>query len=154
MPPVIDTLPALREKLDMVEALLQIAESQRLSRKLGPAADAHPIDAMYAQLGVQLEPASMDEVEMVRKYAANTHGSTHSTYTIRVKDVLRVHKEEEAARFRGSELNNRKLLWHGSRLTNWTGILSQVRRRARQGTQRVHKYQAGSLGAAPRAWAF
>jgi hypothetical protein len=78
VPPVIDSLPALRSKLDMVEALLQVSESQRISRKLGPAADSHPIDAMYANLGAELTPAGKEEVEMVRAYAANTHGATHS----------------------------------------------------------------------------
>lgn len=36
-----------------------------------------------------------------------------------------MHREEEARQFR-ADLDNRKLLWHGSRITNWTGILSQV----------------------------
>merc|ERR1712226_283817 len=34
-------------------------------------------------------------------------------------------REGEAERFNPENLGNRQLLWHGSRLTNWCGILSQ-----------------------------
>lgn len=68
---MINSLPAIRDKLDMVEALLQVSESQRLSRKLGPEADSHPIDAMYASLGVELAPAEKEEVEMVSHLTPN-----------------------------------------------------------------------------------
>ena len=108
----------------MVEALLQVQESQKLSKSLGPAAEQHPLDAMYAQLQCGLAPASEAEHEMVRRYAANTHGSTHDTYKINVKDVLAVSRAAEQPGFKAS-LANRQLLWHGSRLTNWAGILSQ-----------------------------
>jgi len=124
VPPVIDSLPMLKDKLDMVEALLQVQESQKLSKSLGPAAEQHPLDAMYAQLQCGLAPASEAEHEMVRRYAANTHGSTHDTYKINVKDVLAVSRAAEQPGFKAS-LANRQLLWHGSRLTNWAGILSQ-----------------------------
>lgn len=68
---MIDSLPAIRDKLDMVEALLQVSESQRLSRKLGPEADSHPIDAMYASLGVELALAEKEEIEMVSHLTPN-----------------------------------------------------------------------------------
>lgn len=61
---------------------------------------------------------------MVREYAANTHAATHTQYTLNVKHVFRASREGEAASFRRS-VGNRQLLWHGSRLTNWVGILSQ-----------------------------
>ena len=61
---------------------------------------------------------------MVEEYARATHGPTHNTYSLRIKHVFRAAREGEAAHFRG-QLGNRQLLWHGSRLTNWVGILSQ-----------------------------
>ena len=50
---------------------------------------------------------------------------THNTYTLKVKHVFRAEREGEASKYKGSALGNRQLLWHGSRLSNWVGILSQ-----------------------------
>jgi len=61
---------------------------------------------------------------MVRQYTANTHATTHSSYTLSVKHVFRCDRKGEAAKHM-AQLGNRQLLWHGSRLTNWVGILSQ-----------------------------
>eukprot|EP00965_Chrysotila_dentata_P112692 3723974-Pleurochrysis_carterae.AAC.1 len=60
---------------------------------------------------------------MVREYAANTHAATHSSYTLRVEHVFKAERPDEASQHK-SALGNRQLLWHGSRLTNWAGILS------------------------------
>ena len=50
-----------------------------------------------------------------------------------MKHVFRAAREGEAAAFAqrmrslpAAPRQNRMLLWHGSRLTNWVGILSQV----------------------------
>jgi len=41
-------------------------------------------------------------------------------------DIFEVEREGETDRFQPwSKNDNKKLLWHGSRLTNWVGILSQ-----------------------------
>jgi poly [ADP-ribose] polymerase len=123
VPPVIDSEGLLKAKLDMVESLLHVSESQRLSQQIGGAGE-HPTDALYRQLKCGLEPASEKEVQMVREYTANTHGSTHATYSIKVTDVLRADRAGEADAHQAA-IGNRQLLWHGSRLTNWAGILSQ-----------------------------
>lgn len=67
----------------------------------------------------------------VETYVHNTHAKTHDAYTLEVLDVFSAAREGEDARFAPfSTLDNRRLLWHGSRLSNWVGILSQVRRAA------------------------
>ena len=61
-------------------------------------------------------------------YLHNTHAKTHDAYTLEVLDVFSAVREGEDARFAPhADLHNRRLLWHGSRLSNWVGILSQVR---------------------------
>jgi len=47
-----------------------------------------------------------------------------NTYCYQVFKVKRNGEEKRYKPFR--KLHNRKLLWHGSRLTNFAGILSQV----------------------------
>ena len=60
-------------------------------------------------------------------YLHNTHAKTHDAYTLEVLDVFSAVREGEDARFAPhADLSNRRLLWHGSRLSNWVGILSQV----------------------------
>ena len=56
-------------------------------------------------------------------YLKQTHAATHSTYTIELEQAFEVEREGEAAAF-AQQMANRQLLWHGSRLTNWCGILS------------------------------
>ena len=125
-PPVISTRELLLEKIETIEALLQVNAAQSLAA--GGAAQAplsaHPADSHYRSLKCDLEPASEEEVAMVAQYAASTHAATHSSYSLKVRQVFRAEREGEAAAHTPA-LGNRQLLWHGSRLTNWVGILSQ-----------------------------
>ena len=57
----------------------------------------------------------------------NTHASTHNLYKLRIEQIFKISRHGEGERFRQfSSLDNRTLLWHGSRTTNFAGILSQV----------------------------
>jgi len=63
---------------------------------------------------------------MVARYVKDTHASTHNKFALELVDVFAVEREgEEKAYDDFCKLHNRQLLWHGSRLTNWIGILSQ-----------------------------
>lgn len=64
---------------------------------------------------------------MVRDYVANTHAPTHSAYTLEVEEVFKLDREGEDKRFakKSDSIGNHQLLWHGSRITNFVGILSQ-----------------------------
>jgi len=44
-------------------------------------------------------------------------------YTMELMDVFELEKEGEETKYK--DVGNKMLLWHGSRLTNWYGILSQ-----------------------------
>ena len=64
---------------------------------------------------------------MLQEYVSNTHGATHTQYSLEVMEVFKVEREGEAKRYKPfSKLHNKQLLWHGSRRTNFVGILSQV----------------------------
>ncbi|TKY52511.1 Poly of ADP-ribose polymerase 2 [Spatholobus suberectus] len=97
---VIDTPQKLKRKLEMVEALGEIEVATKLLK---------------------------DDVEMqIEEYMKNTHAKTHSNYTVEIVQIFRTSRQGEAERFRKfASTKNRMLLWHGSQLTNWTGILSQ-----------------------------
>merc|ERR1719510_1127746 len=65
---------------------------------------------------------------VINSYVKNTHGDTngHTHYTLDLEEVFEVDRKGESKRFRPHSANhNRMLLWHGSRMTNFVGILSQ-----------------------------
>eukprot|EP00964_Phaeocystis_antarctica_P152049 scaffold119809_cov42-Phaeocystis_antarctica.AAC.1 len=91
----------------------------------GSGFDVHPVDLRYKQLGAELTPVERggELHALLESYLQKTHASTHSTYTLELDQAFEVEREGEAKAFK--DVGNRQLLWHGSRLTNWCGILSQ-----------------------------
>ena len=66
------------------------------------------------------------EFKLLQEYVKNTHGATHANYTLEIEEAFVVARDGEEARFKPFEAEpNRQLLWHGSRLSNYVGILSQ-----------------------------
>ena len=67
-----------------------------------------------------------EEYKMIEKYAKNTHAKTHADYKLKINNVYVVDRKKETKKYRPfSNFENRQLLWHGSRVTNYGGILSQ-----------------------------
>ncbi|XP_051118900.1 poly [ADP-ribose] polymerase 2 [Andrographis paniculata] len=122
----IDTPQKLKSKLEMVEALGEIEVAMKLLEDDNDLED--PLYSQYSRLHCELTPIEVnsEEFRMIEKYTKNTHAKTHSSYKVDIVQLFRVSRENEAERFeKFSGTKNRMLLWHGSRLTNWTGILSQ-----------------------------
>ncbi|TKS79449.1 Poly [ADP-ribose] polymerase 2 [Collichthys lucidus] len=124
-PPIIRTEDELKEKIALLEALsdIQIAVKMVQSSKDG---DEHPLDRQYRSLQCQVQPleSGSNEYKVIEKYLLSTHAPTHSDYTMTVLDIFSVDRDGERNNFL-SQLHNRTLLWHGSRLSNWVGILSK-----------------------------
>ncbi|XP_034470522.1 poly [ADP-ribose] polymerase 2 isoform X1 [Hippoglossus hippoglossus] len=124
-PPIINTEEELKEKIALLEALsdIQIAVKMVQSSEGG---DEHPLDRQYSSLQCKLQPleSGSDEFKVIEKYLLSTHASTHQDYTMSVLDMFSVDRDGESSSFI-SQLHNRTLLWHGSRLSNWVGILSK-----------------------------
>merc|ERR1712004_667107 len=54
------------------------------------------------------------------------HATTHNLYTLDIVDIFKIDRKGEEKRFKPfKKLPNHKLLWHGSRTTNYAGILGQ-----------------------------
>ena len=76
---------------------------------------------------LQVVPRDSAEFAMLQEYTAATHAATHNQYTLELLDVFKIVRRGELKRYKPfSKLHNRQLLWHGSRTTNYAGILSQV----------------------------
>ena len=64
---------------------------------------------------------------MVKKYLETSNPQDQADYTIDLQDVFLIDREGETDRFdtHNKDIGNRRLLWHGSRMTNFVGIISQ-----------------------------
>jgi poly [ADP-ribose] polymerase len=129
--PVINNIVMIQAKQEMMDNLLQIEvackimETDKIKKEVKEK--MNPIDAQYDAMKVNMEPLDHDskEFKMINDYMQNTHASTHSGYRLVLEDVYKVDREGEKNRYKKySKLHNRQLLWHGSRKTNFVGILT------------------------------
>lgn len=109
-------------------------------------ATVHPLDRQFAALDLQdmvaLDHGSPEHLQ-IEQYLMISRGSTHDV-AFQIEDIFRIQRKGEAERFSslvsrdkvssrigctflgGDPLAaDRRLLWHGSRCTNFGGILSQ-----------------------------
>ncbi|XP_026346319.1 poly [ADP-ribose] polymerase 2 [Ursus arctos] len=123
-PPLIRTEKELSDKVQLLEALGDIEIAIKLV-KTELQSPEHPLDQHYRQLHCALRPLDHEsyEFKVISQYLQSTHAPTHRDYTMTLLDIFEVEKEGEKEAFR-EDLHNRMLLWHGSRLSNWVGILS------------------------------
>ncbi|XP_065898038.1 poly [ADP-ribose] polymerase 1-like isoform X3 [Dysidea avara] len=130
-PPLLDSEEIIKTKTQMLDNLLEIELTYSLLKqqiKSDAVEQKDPLDINYEKLKTDFSVLSKDsdEFETIKEYVANTHAPTHSSYTLELMDVFKIERHGESSRFKDfKKIPNRKLLWHGSRNTNFAGILSQ-----------------------------
>eukprot|EP00117_Sycon_ciliatum_P025830 scpid32102/ scgid21352/ Poly [ADP-ribose] polymerase 1; NAD(+) ADP-ribosyltransferase 1; Poly[ADP-ribose] synthase 1 len=127
-PPLLDNDDLIKSKCTMLDSLLEIEVAYNLLKQSGGNEADDPIDLNYKKLNTDMEVLSHDhpEFKMIKTYIANTHASTHNQYELELLEVFKVERESENDRYKKfCTDDNRMLLWHGSRTTNFCGILSQ-----------------------------
>ncbi|KAI0694469.1 poly polymerase catalytic domain-containing protein [Cerioporus squamosus] len=136
-PIVIDSLELLKKELELVDALGDMEVASKLISASIPK-DVHgnpmnPLDAHFRSLELStMEPIahSSKEFRALQAYTSDTHGATHRHYGVQVLQAFRVERESESkawnkAGYGKAADGDRLLLWHGSRTTNFAGILKQ-----------------------------
>ncbi|GAB4830505.1 Poly [ADP-ribose] polymerase 1 [Ancistrocladus abbreviatus] len=126
-PHVIKDEDDFKSKVKMLEALQDIEIASRL---VGFDVDNEDsLDEKYKKLHCEIAPLPHDseDFRLIEKYLLTTHAPTHMEWTLELEEVFSLQREGEFDRFapHREKLGNRMLLWHGSRLTNFVGILSQ-----------------------------
>ncbi|XP_035550504.1 poly [ADP-ribose] polymerase 1 isoform X1 [Juglans regia] len=116
-----------KSKVKMLEALQEIEIASRL---VGFDADSDDsLDEKYMKLQCDITPLPHDseDYRLIEKYLLTTHAPTHKDWTLELEEVFSLERKGEYDKFAPyrERLKNRMLLWHGSRLTNFVGILSQ-----------------------------
>jgi len=127
-PPMLNNLELIQAKVGMLDNLLDIEVAYSLLKSGESDLAKDPLDVNYEKLETDLEVLAKDckEYSLISDYVKNTHAETHSQYELEVLEVFKVNRHGERERFQPfKELHNRRLLWHGSRTTNYAGILSQ-----------------------------
>ena len=126
---IIDSLSILKEKIDLLETLSQIRESNDEMDRIvemhkKEIVRANPVDEKYGLLGYEVSSldSKCDEFDMIRLYKERTQGPTHGTRTV-IRNVYKLGRKM-GNKTGTKNLKNKQLLWHGSRLTNWHSILS------------------------------
>lgn len=90
------------------------------------------LDRQYEGLGMQeMTPIDLtsNEFKEIKDYLFKSAGVTHG-FSYKIQDIFRIERAGENDRFVDSAFadipnSDRRLLWHGSRCTNFGGILSQ-----------------------------
>lgn len=126
-PHVIKDEDDFKAKLKMLEALQDIEIASKLVGFDGDNGDS--LDDKYKKLCCDIAPLPHDseDYRLIEKYLLNTHAPTHTDWSLELEEVFSLDRRGEINKFAPyrQKLNNRMLLWHGSRLTNFVGILSQ-----------------------------
>ncbi|CAF3705239.1 unnamed protein product [Adineta steineri] len=123
-PPLIKTIQQLKSEIELLEALDDI-EIAFTTLNIETNTRLNPIDQHYEQLKCKLNPIdkTKDIHKIISKYLQTTHASTHEQYKMQIEDIFEIERENENEVFK--DVGNKMLLWHGSRLTNFAGIMSQ-----------------------------
>nr|XP_019068687.1 poly [ADP-ribose] polymerase 1 isoform X2 [Solanum lycopersicum] len=126
-PHVIKDEDDFKLKIKMLEALQDIEIASRL---VGFDIDNDDsLDEKYKKLQCDISPLphQSEDYRVIEKYLQNTHAPTHKEWVLEVEEVFSLERKGEYDKFKPcrDKLKNKMLLWHGSRLTNFVGILSQ-----------------------------
>ncbi|CEF70500.1 Poly [ADP-ribose] polymerase 2 [Strongyloides ratti] len=127
-PKLIETIDDLKKEIELLDTLWDIEATMKTMKEEKPKKEIaiNPLDEFYDKMKCGLKVLSPKNKmrKIIEDVIQNTQGPTHTWYKYNVKNVFEVKRETEDEKFL-KDIPNRKLLWHGSRVTNWYGILSQ-----------------------------
>jgi poly [ADP-ribose] polymerase len=131
-PPIIRSPDMLKKEIELLESLGDMKDASLIMKvKQQSIEKTHPADRQFQGLGMEemtpLDHSSTEFAEL-KNYLLSTQGATHNV-KYNVHQIFRIERQGEKERFEKSNFaslpRDRRLLWHGSRCTNFAGILSQ-----------------------------
>uniref|UniRef100_K3W582 Poly [ADP-ribose] polymerase n=1 Tax=Globisporangium ultimum (strain ATCC 200006 / CBS 805.95 / DAOM BR144) TaxID=431595 RepID=K3W582_GLOUD len=132
LPPVIGTMDEVKVKISLLEVLADLELSQKLQQEekksQANGSTIHPLDAQYKMLNTKMEPLEPtdEEFRRIERYVESTEVPSSQSYKLKIQSVMKIARgPEEETNETFKCVDNHKLLWHGSRLSNVVGILSQ-----------------------------
>lgn len=131
-PPVLDSDAQIKKEVELLDALTDMDVANEIMKNSREADEINQLDRQFQSLGMEemtrLDHKSSEFTELSH-YLSNSRGATHNLQ-YQVIDIFRIERQGENDRFSASSYakvksSDRRLLWHGSRSTNFGGILSQ-----------------------------
>ena len=122
----IKTHDMLKQKLDLIQNLIDIKIAHTIVEGKGQALKGapkiNPVDENYSKLKCDIKTLDSkgDEYKIIEEFLANTKDH----HKLKLLDAFKISREDEIKRFNPKKLGNKMLLWHGSRFSNFVGILS------------------------------
>ncbi|KAI1176022.1 poly polymerase catalytic domain-containing protein [Nemania sp. FL0916] len=127
-PPIIRTNAMLKKEIDLLDSLGGMKDTALLMKR-DKKDEINHLDRQYQGLSLnEMTPLDTKSEEFIhlQNYLMDTRGFTHSA-NYEIAQIFRIERDGEFGRFDASNTTprDRRLLWHGSRCTNFGGILSQ-----------------------------
>ncbi|KAJ5781100.1 hypothetical protein N7457_006260 [Penicillium paradoxum] len=131
-PPTLSTNALIKREVDLLEALTDMDVANEIMKSSKEDSDMNALDRQFQSLGMK-EMTELDhqssEFKELENYLQGSRGKTHGM-KYKVINIFRIERQGENDRFNASAYSSipnsdRRLLWHGSRSTNFGGILSQ-----------------------------
>ncbi|RFU72947.1 poly polymerase polyadp-ribose synthetase [Trichoderma arundinaceum] len=132
-PPVIRGKAALAKEIELLESLSDMKVAAEIMKIDCKSTDnIHPLDKQFQSLGlneITVLDRDSEEFKCLSNYLHGSRGESHG-HKYKVRQIFRIERQGENIRFneyvKKSRIGaNRRLLWHGSRATNFGGTLSQ-----------------------------
>ncbi|KAL9010337.1 MAG: hypothetical protein Q9173_004721 [Seirophora scorigena] len=135
-PTPINNQDILRTEISMLDTLTDMEVANTIMKtttdKKKDAEAVNMLDKRFGELNLdEMTPLDhkSDEYKMLADYLVKSSGQAHGI-RYRLEDIFRIQRNGEEERFAKSEFSklhksDKRLLWHGSRTTNFGGILSQ-----------------------------
>jgi poly [ADP-ribose] polymerase len=128
---MINSVEKVREKSELLEDLEGVRKGLEKNKKTKNepvekiTKKRNPVDDSYETLGWGLEtvPRDSEEFRIIQTYKENTQGETHTARST-IKNIYKLVEPGKKRKRAAGGGKTKKLLWHGSRLTNWMSILS------------------------------
>ncbi|CAF3786663.1 unnamed protein product [Rotaria sordida] len=127
-PIILDKIDLIQSKTEIIDNLLEIEKAYSMLKETNDQKNEHSIDDYYKKLKCSLQPVdhNSEEFHRIEQYMTNTYAPHQRKYTLKLKELFKTTREGEREKFqKWQSTENRQLLWHGSRKTNFAGILSQ-----------------------------
>lgn len=118
---IIDTLPEFEEKQQTLQLMRDMLAVD--GEAGGAVLYNEEVDAQFKALGCELVPvdAKSGEFREIRDYVEKSQIKTNH---IKVKSLFKVRRPGEWDAF-DAKVGNERMLFHGSRISNWVGLLSR-----------------------------
>lgn len=121
---ILDTKEKLKAKIEMIESLGDITIATKIISDEKEEDESKLLFSYYKKLHCEIKPINPKEkiYDILNTYL--TAKSKTTTRKLKLLEAFEIEREGEKERF-NEKIGNKRLLWHGTRITNYVGILSQ-----------------------------